>query len=160
MTGAGQWRRIFNMSSVKEQVWLITIWSVYLYIFCRLRNGNFCAPREASRLDIYKCIFFLLIYRKRKFCVEPMRERLTFHFELRTRSGNFRFFFSSFLLSFCFSNQGKISSCNNSNGSMSVAQGLKYQLGPRCNLLSFTSPLTAFLFEFLPANSLLMHFYF
>ena len=41
-----------------------------------------------------------------------MRERLTFHFELRTRSGNFRFFFSSFLLSFCFSNQGKISSCN------------------------------------------------
>ena len=57
--------------------------------------------------------FFLLIYRKRKFCAEPMRERLTFHFELRTRSGNFRFFFSSFLLSFCFSNQGKISSCNN-----------------------------------------------
>ena len=111
MTGAGQWRRIFNTSSVKEQVRLITIWSVYLYIFCRLRNGNFCAPREAFRLDIYLCIF-LLIYRKRKFYAEPMRERLTFHFELRTRSGNFRFFFSSFLLSFCFSNQGKISSCN------------------------------------------------
>ena len=47
--------------------------------------------------------FFLLIYRKRKFCAEPMRERLTFHFELRTRRVNFRFFFffSSFL-SFCF----------------------------------------------------------
>ena len=44
--------------------------------------------------------FFLLIYRKRKFCAEPMRERLTFHFELRTRSGNFRFFFSPFFLFF------------------------------------------------------------
>ena len=58
--------------------------------------------------------FFLLIYRKRKFCAEPMRERLTFHFELRTRSGNFRFFlffFSLFFL-FVFSNQGKISSGN------------------------------------------------
>ena len=43
--------------------------------------------------------------------MEPMRERLTFHFELRTRSGNFRFFFLFFL--FVFSNQGKISSCNN-----------------------------------------------
>ena len=50
-----------------------------------------------------------------------MRERLTFHFELRTRSGNFRFFFSSFLLSFCFSNQGKISSCN----TMGVVKGIK-----------------------------------
>ena len=54
--------------------------------------------------------FFLLIYRKRKFCAEPMHGRLTFHFELRTRSGNFRFIL---LLFFCFSNQGKISSCNN-----------------------------------------------
>ena len=45
--------------------------------------------------------FFLLIYRKRKFCAEPMRERLTFHFELRTQSGNFRFFFFfSFFLFF------------------------------------------------------------
>ena len=45
--------------------------------------------------------FFLLIYRKRKFFAEPMRERLTFHFELRTRSGNFRFFFFfSFFLFF------------------------------------------------------------
>ena len=40
--------------------------------------------------------FFLLIYRKRKFCAEPMRERLTFHFELRTQSVNFRFFFLFF----------------------------------------------------------------
>ena len=39
-----------------------------------------------------------------------MRERLTFHFELRTRSGNFRFFFfSSFL--FVFSNCYKTRSC-------------------------------------------------
>ena len=45
--------------------------------------------------------FFLLIYRKRKFCAEPMRERLTFHFGLRTRSGNFRFFFL-FLFFFSF----------------------------------------------------------
>ena len=58
--------------------------------------------------------FFLLIYRKRKFCAEPMRERLTFHLELRTRSGNFRFFFLFFFspFFFVFSNQGKISSCN------------------------------------------------
>ena len=53
MTGAGWWHRIFNTSLVKEQFWLIIIWSVYLYLFCRLRNGNFCAPREAFRLDIY-----------------------------------------------------------------------------------------------------------
>ena len=44
--------------------------------------------------------FFLLIHRKRKFCAEPMRERLTFHFELRTRSGNFRFFFLFFFSPF------------------------------------------------------------
>ena len=44
--------------------------------------------------------FFLLIYRKRKFCAEPMRERLTFHFGLRTRSGNFRFFFLFFFSPF------------------------------------------------------------
>ena len=46
--------------------------------------------------------FFLLICRKRKFCAEPMRERLTFHFELRTRSVNFRFFFSFFFSFFLF----------------------------------------------------------
>ena len=46
--------------------------------------------------------FFLLIYRKRKFCAEPMREWLTFHFELRTRSGNFRFFFLFFFSFFLF----------------------------------------------------------
>ena len=46
--------------------------------------------------------FFLLIYRKRKFCAEPMRERLTFHFELRTRSGNFHFFFLFFFSPFFF----------------------------------------------------------
>ena len=56
--------------------------------------------------------FFLLIYHKRKFCAEPMRKRLTFHFELRTRSGNFRFFFFFLFFLFVFSNQGKISSCN------------------------------------------------
>ena len=100
MTGAGRWRRILNTGHVKEQVWLMIIWSVYLYFFCRLTNGNFCAPQEAFRLDIYKCIFFLLIYRKRKFCAEPMLERLTFHFGLRTRSGNFRFFFLFFFSPF------------------------------------------------------------
>ena len=42
----------------------------------------------------------MLIYRKRKFCAEPMRERLTFHFGLRTRSGNFRFFFLFFFSPF------------------------------------------------------------
>ena len=60
-------------------------------------------PRGKRSDWIFINVFFLLIYRKRKFCAEPIRERLTFHFELRTRSGNFRFFFfSSFLLSFCF----------------------------------------------------------
>ena len=115
MTVAGQWRRIFSTSSVKEQVCLIIIWSVYLYFFCRLRNGNFCAPAGSVPIGyLLMLFFFLLIYRKRKFCAEPMRERLTFHFELRTRSGNFRFFFLFFFSPFflLFSNQGKISSCN------------------------------------------------
>ena len=44
----------------------------------------------------------MLIYRKRKFCAEPMRERLTFHFELRTQSVNFRFFFLFFFSFFLF----------------------------------------------------------
>ena len=47
-------------------------------------------PRGKRSDWIFINVFFLLlIYRKRKFCAEPMRERLTFHFELRTRSGNF-----------------------------------------------------------------------
>ena len=58
-------------------------------------------PRGKRSDWIFINVFFLLIYRKRKFCAEPMREWLTFHFELRTRSGNFRFFFfSSFLFVF------------------------------------------------------------
>ena len=60
-------------------------------------------PRGKRSDWIFINVFFLLIYRKRMFCAEAMRERLTFHFELRTRSGNFHFFFfSSFLLSFFF----------------------------------------------------------
>ena len=79
------------------------IWSVYLYVFCRLRTAIFVPRAEAFRLDILLMyFFFLLIYRKRKFCAEPMRERLTFHFGLGTRSVNFRFFFFSSFLSFCF----------------------------------------------------------
>ena len=78
------------------------IWSVYLYIFCRLRTAIFVPRGKRSDWIFINVFFFLLIYRKRKFCTEPMRERLTFHFELRTRSVNFRFFFFSSFLSFCF----------------------------------------------------------
>ena len=59
-------------------------------------------PRGKRSDWIFINVFFLLIYRKRKFCAEPMRERLTFHFELRTRSVNFRFFFLFFFSFFLF----------------------------------------------------------
>ena len=89
------------------------IWSVYLYVFCRLRTAIFVPRGKRSDWIFINVFFFLLIYRKRKFCAEPMRERLTFHFGLGTRSVNFRFFFSFLLFFlFVFSNQGKISSCN------------------------------------------------
>ena len=77
------------------------IWSVYLYIFGRLRTAIFVPRGKRSDWIFINVFFFLLIYRKRKFCAEPMRERLTFHFDLRTRSVNFRFFFF-FLLFFLF----------------------------------------------------------
>ena len=89
------------------------IWSVYLYVFCRLRTAIFVPRGKRSDWIFINVFFFLLIYRKRKFCAEPMRERLTFHFGLGTRSVNLRFFFSFLLFFlFVFSNQGKISSCN------------------------------------------------
>ena len=115
MTGAGRWRRIFNTGRVKEQVWLMIIWSVYLYIFfVGSQTAIFVPCGKRSDWIFINVFFLLLIYRKRKFCAEPMRERLTFHFELRTRSVNFCFFFSFLLFFlFVFSNQGKISSCNN-----------------------------------------------
>ena len=95
---------------------LMIIWSVYLYVFCRLRTAIFVPRGKRSDwifINVFFFFFFLLIYRKRKFCAEPMRERLTFHFGLGTRSVNFRFFFLFFFSFFLFfSNQGKISSCN------------------------------------------------
>ena len=76
------------------------IWSVYSYIFCRLRTAIFVPRGKRSDWIFINVFFFLLIYRKQKFCAEPMRERLTFHFELRTRSVNFRFFVFLFFFSF------------------------------------------------------------
>ena len=96
-------RRILNTSRVKEQVSVMIIWSVYLYIFVGSETAIF-VPRgkRSDWIFINVFFFFLLIYRKRKFCAEPMRERLTFHFELRTRSVNFRFFFLFFFSFFLF----------------------------------------------------------
>ena len=78
------------------------IWSVYLYVFCRLRTAIFVPRGKRSDWIFINVFFFLLIYRKRKFCAEPMRERLTFHFGLGTRSVNFRFFFLFFFSFFLF----------------------------------------------------------
>ena len=87
---------------MKEQVswWLF---GPSIYIFSVGSETAIFVPRgkRSDWIFINVFFFFLLIYRKRKFCAEPMRERLTFDFELRTRSVNFRFFFFfSFFLFF------------------------------------------------------------
>ena len=61
MTGAGQWRRIFNTSRVKEQVWLITIWSVYFYIFLLAQKRQFFVPRGKRSDWISINVFFFFV---------------------------------------------------------------------------------------------------
>ena len=91
-------RRILYTGRVKEQVWLGP--SIYIF-FVGSQTAIFVPRGKRSDWIFINVFFFLLIYRKRKFCAEPMRERLTFHFGLRTRSVNFRFF-SFLLFSFLF----------------------------------------------------------
>ena len=65
MTGAGRWRRILNTGRVREQVCgvgtqlLMIIWSVYLYVFCRLRTAIF-VPRGKRSDWIFISVFFFV----------------------------------------------------------------------------------------------------
>ena len=103
MTGAG--RCVESLTRVvwrNKSAWWLFGPSIYIF-FVGSQTAIF-VPRgkRSDWIFINVFFFFLLIYRKRKFCAEPMGERLTFHFELRTGSVNFRFFFFSSFLSFCF----------------------------------------------------------
>ncbi len=87
MTGAGR-----GVESLTRVVWRNkSAWWLFgpsIYIFSVGSETAIFVPRGKRSDWIFINVFFLLIYRKRKFCAEPMRERLTFHFELRTRSIN------------------------------------------------------------------------
>ena len=102
MTGAG--RCVESLTRVvwrnKSDWWLF---GPSIYIFSVGSETAIFVPRgKRSDWIFINVFFFLLIYCKRKFCAEPMRERLTFHSELRTRSVNFRFFFLFFFSFFLF----------------------------------------------------------
>ena len=117
MTGAG--RCVESLTRVMwrdKSDWWLNCLSIYIF-FVGSQTAIFVPRGKCSDWIFIDVFFFLLIYRKRKFCAEPMRERLTFYFELRTRSVNFRFFSFLLFFLFVFSNQGKISSCNSSSRS-------------------------------------------
>ena len=102
MTGAA--RCVESLTRVvwrnKSDWWLFGP-SIYIF-FVGSQTAIFVPRGKCSDWIFINVFFFLLIYRKWKFCAEPMRERLTFHFQLRTRSVNFRFFFSFFFSFFLF----------------------------------------------------------
>ena len=101
MTGAG--RCVESLTRVvwrNKSDWLLFGPSIYIF-FVGSQTAIFVPRGKRSDWIFINVFFFFFVnFRKRKFCAEPMRERLTFHFELRTRSGNFRFFFLFFFSPF------------------------------------------------------------